>query len=72
MLCIVILNAICFAGEFFYPEPDIKWRFDRPNVPFVYPGRLTNWDGSDLWNKYVNQIGASRHMTNVFNIFVMM
>lgn len=69
---ISIIYAIVFAGEYFFPEPSMYWRFDRPDIPYVYPGRITDWDGSALWSKYENKIGASRHMTNVFNVFVVM
>ena len=66
------MYVMCFGGEFFYPEPDLKWRFDRPERPYVYPGRLYDWDGSELWKKYMATEGASRHMTNVFNVYVVM
>jgi len=69
---ICIVYAIVFAGEYFFPEPEIYWRFDRPNTPYVYPGRITDWDGSELWSKYEDTVGASRHMTYVFNIFVVL
>lgn len=49
---IAILYAIVFGGEHFFPEPSIEWRFDRPNIPYVYPGRLYDWDGSPLYIKY--------------------
>lgn len=67
-----IMYAICFAGDRFFPEPDVKYRFDRPDVPYVYPGRLYDWDGSPLFIKFYNLYGASRHLSNVFNIFVVM
>lgn len=69
---IIIVYSIVFAGEFFFPEPSMYWRFDRPNNPYVYPGRVEDWDGSALWKKYEDTIGASRHMSNVFNVFVIM
>jgi magnesium-transporting ATPase (P-type) len=69
---IIIVYVICFAGEHFYPEPDVWWRFDRPDIPYVYPGRVTDWDGTPLWSKYEPSVGASRHMTNVFNVFVVL
>lgn len=44
------MYIICFGGEYFYPEPDVKWRFDQPDVPYVYPGRLYDWDGvTPIW-----------------------
>jgi len=69
---IIIVYAIVFAGEYFFPEPSMYWRFDRPNTPYLYPGRVEDWDGTPLWSKYENAIGASRHMSNVFNVFVVM
>jgi P-type Ca2+ transporter type 2B len=48
------------------------WRFDRPDSPYLYPGRLDDWDGTPLWRVYEERLGASRHMTNVFNVFVVM
>jgi Ca2+ transporting ATPase len=67
---IIIVYAIVFAGEFFFPEPSMYWRFDRPDSPYVYPGRVTDWDGTPLWSRFEEKIGASRHMSNVFNVFV--
>lgn len=69
---IIIVYTIVFAGEYFYPEPSMYWRFDRPDIPYVYPGRIEDWDGTPLWSKYKERIGASRHMSNVFNVFVVM
>lgn len=69
---IIIIYAICFGGEHFIPEHNMKWRFDRPYSSFVYPGRLNDWDGSPLYSRYEDDFGASRHMTMVFNIFVVM
>lgn len=69
---ICVVYAIVFGGENFFPEPEVKYRFDRPDVPFVYPGRLQNWDGSPLYDKYVDEHGISRHMSCVFNVFVYM
>lgn len=46
------------------------WRIDRPDRPYVYPGRVVDWDGTDLWRKFEKTYGASRHMSNAFNVFV--
>lgn len=46
---ICIVYAICFAGEHFYPEPDVKYRYGRKE-PYLFPGRLEDWDGSPLWS----------------------
>jgi len=66
------MYSIVFAGEYFYPEPDVEYRFDRADIPYVYPGRVEDWDGTPLWSKYKADHGVSRQMTNVFNIFVVM
>jgi len=68
---IFIIYAIVFAGEYFFPEPDIRYRYGRES-PFVYPGRVSNWDGTPLWSKYAKDEGTSRQMTNVFNVFTVM
>jgi len=49
---IIIMYLIVFGGENYVPEPDIYWRFDRPDVPYVYPGRIYDWDGTPLWIRY--------------------
>jgi hypothetical protein len=33
---------------------------------------LTNWDGTPGWSQYEDDLGASRHLTVAFNIFVCM
>jgi Ca2+ transporting ATPase len=68
---IIIIYAIVFAGEHFYPEPDIKYRFNR-NKPYLYPGRINDWNGDPLWSQFEDEYGVSRHMTNVFNVFTVM
>lgn len=69
---IIIVYAIVFAGEYFFPEPSEYWRFDRKHIPYLYPGRVEDWDGTPLWSVHEDKIGASRHMSNVFNVFVVM
>jgi Ca2+ transporting ATPase len=69
---IIIIYAIVFAGETFYPEPDIYWRISRPDVPYLFPGRVTDWDGTPLYSVFESRYGSSRHMTNVFNVFVIL
>ena len=66
------MYVVCFSGEYWFPEPDPYWRFDRPDVPCVYPGRMYDWDGTPLWLRFDKTVGASRHMSNVFNIYVIM
>lgn len=67
---VLIIYALIFAGPYFFPEYDIEWRFDKPDVPFLYSGMRTNWDGSEGWSKYSSKMGSSRHLTVVFNMFV--
>lgn len=69
---IIIMYSIVFAGEYFYPEPEQEHKYDRPDDPYVYPGRIEDWDGTPLWSRWKPKHGASRHMSNVFNIFVVM
>jgi len=68
---IIIIYSIVFGGEYFFPEPDVRFRYGRDS-PYVYPGRVSNWDGSPLWSKYAKDEGTSRQMTNVFNVFTVM
>ena len=51
---IIVIYSIVFAGEYFFPEPDPLWRFERAATSkFVYPGRLYDWDNTPLYvNKY--------------------
>ena len=47
---IIIMYSIVFAGEYFFPEPDVRWRFERaPTSTFLYPGRISDWDGTPLY-----------------------
>mmetsp|Transcript_4534 Transcript_4534/g.4252 ORF Transcript_4534/g.4252 Transcript_4534/m.4252 type:complete len:197 (+) Transcript_4534:2470-3060(+) len=69
----IIVYAVVFAGEHFFPEPDATWRFERAALNnYVYPGRIYDWDGSPLYILKEEEYGPSRHMTNVFNIFVIL
>jgi Ca2+ transporting ATPase len=56
---IIVVYIIVFAGEYFYPEPNVKFRYGR-DKPYVYPGRVSNWDGTPLWSKYAKDEGTSR------------
>ncbi len=68
-----MLYAIIFGGEHFFPEPVAAWRFERAHVsPYLYPGRMTDWDNSPLYDLKEATYGSSHHMTNVFNIFVIL
>jgi Ca2+ transporting ATPase len=52
---------------------DPRWRFERAAMnEYLYPGRLYDWDSTALYINKQNIYGASRHMTNVFNVFVVL
>lgn len=36
---IIVIYAIVFAGEHFFPEPEVQYRFGRDS-PFLFPGRI--------------------------------
>lgn len=68
----VVLFTIIFAGDEFVPE-DPKY-FPR-NGKFVQAGREYDWSGNKLYKVYnegIHDVGPSRHMTVVFNVFVLM
>jgi len=67
---VFVAYAVIFAGEHFYPEPNPKYHFERHDSNYVYPGRLYDWDRTPLYVEKYPEFGASRHFTNVFNIFV--
>lgn len=68
---IIVIYAIVFSGEYWYPEPEAKWRFERAATSkYLYPGRWLDWDNTPLWSQKKPDFGPSRHMTNVFNVFV--
>jgi P-type Ca2+ transporter type 2B len=70
---IIVIYAIVFGGEHFFPEPDATWRFERAaSTSYIYPGRLYDWDSTPLYQYKTTLYGPSRHMTNVFNIFVIL
>jgi len=66
-----VLFMFLFAGEFLIPESDPYLMFDRP-TGYVYPGRLNEWNGEPLYEKYINKLGPSRHYTFIFTSFVLM
>jgi hypothetical protein len=46
----VVIFSILFAGEYFFPEPDSTWRFEKSTTSdFLYPGRLYDWDNTPLY-----------------------
>ena len=69
--CIVLI-ACLLAGEYFIVEPVEKWRYERSESKYVYPGRLESWTGESLYSKYKAKDGASRHYTFIFTLFVVM
>lgn len=65
------LFVCMFAGEHFIVEPNVEWRYERADSKFVYPGRAYTRKGEPLYAKYEKD-GASRHMTFIFTMFVLM
>lgn len=74
----IILFVFLFAGEHLIVEPDrrFKW-FEYEDSCCVYPGRLEEWNGDDLYKKVLTEYGreaaggASRHLTFIFTMFVL-
>lgn len=78
----IILLIFAIWGEFLIVEPDVLLRYDRNDIPYVYPGRLLDWDQeTPLYSKWIDSngvIGAakmpggdSRHFTFFFALFVL-
>lgn len=65
-----MLFLCLFAGEYFIVEPNEKWRYDRDSN-YVFPGRAYTRGGEPLYVVH-SEDGASRHMTFIFTMFVMM
>jgi Ca2+ transporting ATPase len=67
-----VLFTFLFAGEYLIPESVPKYEYPkRPG--FVFPGRADDWDGTELYTKEkYYELGASRHLTFIFNSFVFM
>jgi len=68
---VTCLFVCMFAGEHFIVEPNVALRYERPESKYVYPGRAYTRSGKPLYAKYEND-GASRHMTFIFTMFVLM
>lgn len=66
----ILLFATLFAGEYFIIEPVEKWRYGRESN-FVFPGRAYTRSGAPLYIEHADD-GASRHMTFIFTMFVLM
>ncbi len=67
----IVLFFFLFAGEYVIPESDLALQYDK-QTGYLYPGRLQEWDGTPLYNKYLATDGPSRHYTFIFNTFVLM
>lgn len=73
----IVLFVFLFAGEYLIVEPEMKFRYEYPESCCVYPGRLEDWTGNDLYKKITDNNedvytgGASRHLTFIFTMFVM-
>jgi len=66
-----LIFIIIFAGEFFIPESEDFWK--RPGTDYIMSGRPFDWEGNINYGKDVRgERGPSRHMTIVFNAFVLM
>ena len=49
---IVLLMIFVFAGEYLIVEPEDKYKFDRKNSSFVYPGRKQYLNGDPLYEQW--------------------
>jgi len=71
---ITITLVFIFAGEYLIVEPEDKYKFDRTDSFFVYPGRKQYLNGDPLYEQWESQTdgNASRHFTWVFHFFILM
>ena len=60
-------EKLASVGKAFLPE-----HAEYIKKGFIFPGRLFDWNGDDLYGAYADEIGSSRHLTVVFNSFVLM
>jgi Ca2+ transporting ATPase len=68
----LVLFIFLFAGEFIIPETVEKYMYPE-NPGYVFPGRMSDWSGNDLYSKEVfTELGPSRHLTVIFTAFVLM
>lgn len=56
-----------FTGDQYIPEAE---GYLPQNDGLVYPGRMYDYNGEELYRKWLLEYGFSRHMTIVFNSFV--
>lgn len=80
----ILLFTFLFGGEYMIPESVPKYMYKEYGLPegtpdnyinegFVFPGRASDWSGNDLYTKAMKtDLGPSRHLTFIFNTFVMM
>ena len=67
-----MLFIFLFAGEYIIPESDPKHAYVGVNDGYVFPGRATALDGSELYGREKEKEvgGPSRHLTFIFTMFV--
>ena len=67
-----------FAGENFIPEDEKYWKeFNEfqnidENRDTIISGRYKKFNGDPDYETYYDEVGPSRHLTIVFNTFVML
>lgn len=47
----VVLFTFLFAGEWMIPESNPKYEYTGKNPGFVFPGRASDWDGTELYTR---------------------
>jgi Ca2+ transporting ATPase len=72
-LQLIIVFGILFAGEYMIPENDTRSAIIK-NGDFVGSGRNYHFDGEkDYYDKFRDpDYGPSRHLTFIFNVFVLL
>jgi Ca2+ transporting ATPase len=74
VLEITIILVFLYAGEWFLPEfgsgDSIMYNPETDST--VRSGRNYHFDGSDDYKEYYDDKGPSRHLTYVFNVFVLL
>jgi Ca2+ transporting ATPase len=68
----IVVFVLVFAGEKFIPEDQ---DYEPRDGDYIVAGRLYDWDGDDLYQKYRDSDddpGSSRQFTVVFTAFVLM
>ena len=77
---IIVIFILLFTGENFIPESKSYWDkfveegFDDIDTDSdtIISGRYKTFDGESDYEKYYSEMGPSRHLTVIFNTFVMM